>query len=142
MREMKPKPSVKLLLAYVYSLAWFALTALFGMSGPGDFSDATNTLQKLCSVVVTGYGVFGVLGIVGLLAKRRWTREVVVVWGALLIAAAVLAPAAWAPGELRWWTIALGALLAAVIAGSVYLIVDRLVRARGSIGGVQDEQDA
>jgi hypothetical protein len=121
--QVKSKTSTKVALGYVYSAGLFALTAFFGMGGLGDFLESETSLQKLCSVVVTAYGLFGVLGVVGLISKQRWVVAVAAAWGAAVTSAAVLAPMAWAPGEVTWWQIALGALVAAALGVTVYRVV-------------------
>ena len=121
--QLKRKPSTKLLLAYVYTLGLFGLTAFFGMGGPGDFVASMTVLQKICSIVVTGYGVFGVLAAVGLIAKHRWALGATAVWGAMITIAAVLAPVAWAPGATTWWNTALGAALALALGWTAYRVV-------------------
>jgi hypothetical protein len=122
------KTSIKVMLAHVYAIGLFAMTAYFGVAGPGDYAESETTLQKLCSVVVTAYGALGVAGLVGLVSKRAWAPSITLGWAILLVLAAVLAPTAWAPGETTWWGVALGAVLAAALGWTVYLIVKRLVR--------------
>lgn len=121
--HVKGKTSTKAALAYVYSAGLFALTAFFGMGGIGDYAESETGLQKLCSVVVTAYGLFAVLGVIGLISKQRWVVVVAAAWGVAITAAAVLAPTAWAPGEVSWWQIALGALVAAALGLTVYRVV-------------------
>ena len=95
--HVKGKTSTKAALAYVYSAGLFALTAFFGMGGIGDYAESDTGLQKLCSVVVTAYGFFAVLGVIGLISKQRWVVAVAAAWGVAITGAAVLAPTAWAP---------------------------------------------
>jgi hypothetical protein len=126
--QIKRRPSTKLLLAYVYTLGLFGLTAFYGMGGPGDFADSATALQKICSVVVTAYGILGVLSAVGLIAKHRWVLRVTTAWGAVITMAAVLAPLAWAPGETTWWNTALGAALALALGWTVYRVVRWIIQ--------------
>jgi hypothetical protein len=121
--QLKHKTSTKAALAYVYSAGLFALTSFFGMGGLGDFAESQTSLQKLCSVAVTAYGIFGVLGVIGLIAKQRWVVVVAAAWGVAVMSAAVLAPLAWAPGEVSWWQMGVGALVAAALGLTVYRVV-------------------
>jgi hypothetical protein len=121
--QVNSKTSTKVALAYVYTAGLFALTAFFGMGGLGDYGESETSLQKLCSIVVMAYGLFAVLGVIGLISRQRWVVGAAAAWGVAVTIAAVLAPTAWAPGEVSSWQITLGALVAGAIGLTVYRVV-------------------
>jgi hypothetical protein len=120
------------ILAYGYCLILFGLSAFFGTQGPGDFRDSENALQQACSIAVMLYGILGALAFFGLLLRQRWSIPVAIAWSFPIVAAAILAPLAWAPGEVPWWSILLGGVFAAALGGSVVLVLRRLLVPTGA----------
>ena len=105
-----------------------AAGALGIRQGVHDYGHAQTFLQKLCSIFVELYGVFGLVGLAGLLMRRKWTVPVVALWTLVLTAAAVLAPIAWPEEPVPLFAVALGGLGAFAVGFIVFLSVRKLVR--------------
>ncbi len=117
---------------YVFCTALLGVTAYFGKEGPGDYAEATTTLQKVCSVAVIAYWIFAAIALIGLVLKQRWTVFAVAAWTLAMIIAGTTAPTAWGDAEVAWWMNAIVGLVIGGIGMLVGLIVKRLTASPGS----------
>ena len=76
-------------------------------------------LQKSVTIAVVLYGVFGISGAIGMIARRRWSVWLVTAWGICIIYAASVAVIAYAGTDAT----ATGALAAGVSAAVIAIAV-------------------
>ena len=78
--------------AWILAIVVIGLTGLVGLyEGPRDIGGAETTLQKSVSIAVTLYGLFGVLGAIGLARRKPWSVPVVAAFALAVMYAATIA---------------------------------------------------
>jgi hypothetical protein len=78
--------------AFFVALALLLVTAYQGLvNGSGELADAETKLQRSVSVAVILYGVFGALGVIGLLRRRPWIVTVAIAWALAVVYAGTVA---------------------------------------------------
>ena len=117
----------KTIFAYFACYSLLGVTAFAGREGPGDYVEATNTLQRVCSVAVTAYGILGAIALIGLAFKKRWTLLVIPAWSLATVVAATTAPPAWSNEPVPWWSVLLGGIITALLGYLVFLLARILI---------------
>jgi hypothetical protein len=105
-------------------VAAFALgTGVNGLyNGATDLAGAPNTLATIVAILNVTMGIAGVAGAVLVWRQDRRAMVPMVVWGASVIGAALLAPRAYAP-QVGWPAALAGGVAAAALVVTVFLYV-------------------
>ena len=117
----------KTVFAYFACYSLLSITAFAGRQGPGDFVESTTTLQRVCSVAVTVYGILGAIALIGLALKKQWTLPVIAGWSLATTIAATTAPIAWSDEPVPWWAVLLGGVTTALIGYLIFLLARILI---------------
>ena len=117
-------PSFGLILVAAFALG----TGLNGLyTGVRDIPSAPNGLAVAVAVINLTLGVTGLAAAVLIWGHHRWATWLIVLWGASAVAAAVLAPRAYAP-EAGWPAALIGGLVTAALVVTIVLYVRWRVR--------------
>jgi MYXO-CTERM domain-containing protein len=92
--------------------AWLGLAEGWVLTRTG-----VTTGQHVATGTQLAYGVFALLALAGVLARRRWAFIPLALWGLALTATAALAPVVW--GKSGWQAALAGGAGAAVVAALV-----------------------
>lgn len=112
-------PSFGLILVAAFALG----TGLNGLyTGVRDIPSAPNGLAVAVAVANLTLGVTGLSAAVLIWRRHRWATWLIVLWGASAVAAAVLAPRAYAP-EAGWPAALIGGLVTAALVVTIVLYV-------------------
>ena len=117
---------------------WTAIVLLVALCGTGMNSardawpSAMTTGQRVQTAAQMIYAVIGLLAAVSLAARWPIARRLFRIFAIAVTLAAGLAPVVW--GEAAWWTGAIAAVAAAVIAWLIWLAFVRGERAPATTG--------
>jgi membrane associated rhomboid family serine protease len=106
------QPALRALGATLLTLLLGASVYLGFSSGPRDIRNTVAFGQRMVGALVTGYGIVGLLTLLGLWRKQSWSRVVLWLWAILVVGAATLAALVYG-GGVR------GTLLAAAGSGVI-----------------------
>jgi hypothetical protein len=104
-------------------LALLALAVLGVQGAVHAWPSAGTRGQRAATVLQFGYGGFGLVAAIALLAGGPRMRLFLIPWALCLVATAGLAPVVW--GSAGWWTGALAAAATALVAWGVAWLADR-----------------
>jgi hypothetical protein len=104
-------------------LALLALAVLGVQGAMHAWPSAATTGQRVATALQLGYGGFGLVAAIALLAGGPRMRLFLAPWALCVVATAGLAPVVW--GGAGWWAGALAAALTALIAWGVVWLAGR-----------------
>lgn len=117
-------PSFGLILVAAFALG----TGLNGLyTGVRDLPSAPNGLAVAVAVTNLTLGVTGLVAAALIWRHHRWAAWLIILWGASAVAAAVLAPRAYAP-EAGWPAALIGGIVTAALVVTIVLYVRWRVR--------------
>jgi hypothetical protein len=101
---------------WILALALLSVTAFFGLyNGPRELSGGTTNLQRSVSIGVILYGVFGLVGVVGLARKRPWVVTVCAIWALVVVYVASVASFAYHDPSLSQGGTIVGVFAAGIV---------------------------
>ncbi len=109
-----------LLIARYLSFAVLLVTGFLGIrNGLIDWGDGSTPLQHSVNIGVLIYGLLGIVTLVGLILKRRWSMATAIAWGIAITYVPAAAIIGYADGDTPIWSAAIASLLSAAIAAGV-----------------------